>query len=396
MFFLPTYEEALNLTKTCEAFYVTYTEVRGFQVAMFDYRLATYNDFKVTNGFELRGLTFVNNNGVWERHLGLHKFFNVNQVEDWQESILAQYDLETVRVKEDGSMIMTPIFPNDEIVAKTKMAFESTQALAAQKIIDESENYQTLIRHLNTLNVEPIFEYVSPHNQIVLQYENTKLVLLQARYKDTGKYVDIYTLNAWASMFKIPLAQHVHVTKSFKDLLDMRETLTGIEGFVIAFTNGVMAKIKTTWYMERHGILSEDNVKENVLIRTILGLPNEDGSKNAEIDDILGALGEGSEKKDFIISTMDKINHYFNHTSKILRDYILAKKELNLDKKTLYFNIQDDIKNGVFNADFAPMALNLMKFSVEELEEKIEDNVKDFIGKKTFKLTNAKDFLKAI
>jgi len=398
MFYLPTYEEALEITQKCEAFYVTYTKVDDFEVAMFDYRLASYNDFKIHNGFELRGLTFINNNGVWTRHLGLHKFFNVNQVEDWQESILKNYEISSVRNKEDGSMIMTPVFPNDKIIAKTKMSFISSQAIAAQKIIDENVNYQTLIKHLNNnLNIEPIFEYVSPHNQIVLQYENSQLVLLQARYKDSGEYVDIYTLNSFSSMFKVPMAAHLHRDKNLEELLVMKEVLTDIEGFVVTFNNGIMAKVKTTWYMQRHGLLSEDNIKENVLIRTILGLSNEDGTKNAEIDDILGALSLESEKRIFIVNTMEKINNYFNHNSNVIRNYIMnvyvTNNEFKTNKKSFYEKIQNDIKSEVFDDEIGKLILFLVKVSIYELETEIENSLKKHIAKKTFRLNQAKEFL---
>ena len=85
---LPSYEEAVELCQYPESpFYETKTEVDGFPVSIFNYRLAQYSDFNTPieskpelTGFEMRGLTFVFNQdgSLYKRYLLLDKFFN-----DW-------------------------------------------------------------------------------------------------------------------------------------------------------------------------------------------------------------------------------------------------------------------------------------------------------------------------
>ena len=87
-----TYEEALKITENSEAFFVKRGIIQGHEYAMFSYRLATYEDFKDNEAYELRGLTFIRNCDEWYRHLALNKFFNLNensgtQYEDFKDKI---------------------------------------------------------------------------------------------------------------------------------------------------------------------------------------------------------------------------------------------------------------------------------------------------------------------
>lgn len=82
-FYLPTREECQEIVSRTEAFYCTKREVQGFEIELYDYRLASYRDFfpenEDKNYAELRGLCFVNNNGTWERNILMQKFFNLNE-----------------------------------------------------------------------------------------------------------------------------------------------------------------------------------------------------------------------------------------------------------------------------------------------------------------------------
>ena len=89
-----TYEEALKITENSEAFFVKRGIIQGHEYAMFSYRLATYEDFKDNEAYELRGLTFIRNCDEWYRHLALNKFFNLNenagtQYKDFKDKTIA-------------------------------------------------------------------------------------------------------------------------------------------------------------------------------------------------------------------------------------------------------------------------------------------------------------------
>ena len=83
MRFIPSYDEAVAICRRNPVFYETRHKVNGYDVSVFNYRLATYDDFRSENAFEMRGLTFVfNTDGtLYKRFLGLHKLFNVNETE---------------------------------------------------------------------------------------------------------------------------------------------------------------------------------------------------------------------------------------------------------------------------------------------------------------------------
>ena len=93
--------------------------INGYDVEIYCYGIGcTYKEFKDNDAHELRGLTFVNNNGVWERHIALNKFFNVNENEDWSFDKLKDKKIVNVQEKSDGSMITFVGFPDGSIRAK--------------------------------------------------------------------------------------------------------------------------------------------------------------------------------------------------------------------------------------------------------------------------------------
>ena len=107
VFKIPTYEEALAICQRNPVFYETKHKVMGYDVSVFNYRLATFDDFRKDDAFEMRGLTFVfNSDGtLYKRFLGLHKFFNVNETEITQAHLIKDYEVINVSDKLDGSMI---------------------------------------------------------------------------------------------------------------------------------------------------------------------------------------------------------------------------------------------------------------------------------------------------
>lgn len=176
-----TRDEAKAIVEKSEAFYVVETVVEGYKVEMYNYRLATYDDFKDNDAWEMRGLTFVYNPEFdkWERHIALNKFFNVNQVPDWQYDDLKDKTVVNVQDKLDGSLISFVRFPNGVWRAKSKMSFISEQAKMAQNIFDKNRNVRDLVEVLD--GGYCFFELTSPFNQIVVSYEETLLSLLDRK-----------------------------------------------------------------------------------------------------------------------------------------------------------------------------------------------------------------------
>ena len=194
-FYLKTKEECDEIVKNSEAFYKAERVIEGQNVVIYDYRLASISDFVDNEAFELRGLCFVEqSDGSWKRNLLLNKFFNVGQTIGWMLEDVQDKKIVRVQNKEDGSILSFVKFENGKIRAKSKMSFESDQAVMAQEVYDNDEKLQEFIDECMKLDKTPIFELVGYNNCIVLNYEvASELILLQVRDNITGKYEDLYS-----------------------------------------------------------------------------------------------------------------------------------------------------------------------------------------------------------
>jgi len=393
-FYLPTRYECREIVKLSEAFYVTEREVNGFKVEMYDYRLASIVDFRDNKAFELRGLTFVYNpdNGVWERNLLMEKFFNVNQTEGWMYGDLRDKKIVRVQDKLDGSIISFVRFPDGVIRPKSKMSFESEQALMAKEIFLKNKCLRQFIVDCFTANLTPIFELVSPFSQVVLEYSESELVLLQIR-KEDGTYFDSKKMKIYADNYcignSLPVSKDFDLKELEKetDLLGENNILgtllwhkknntNNIEGWVITFEDGMKAKVKTDHYLQLHGLIGPDAFRENLLIKTIL-----DGN----IDDVLGNLTPGP-KKDRILEIEKIVNKKFNHLVvefKMLRGEFYNKYNENRKEFAL-----DNRKHPLFG-----IVMKNLHGKMSEVEKIAENAITEYIRKQTNSLGNAREWL---
>lgn len=381
---LPTIEECLNIIKNTESFYMTETKVDNYNVRMFDYRLASISDFVENKAFELRGLTFIENpiTKEWERNLLLNKFFNYNQTIGWLEEDFLDKKIIRVQDKLDGSIISFCKFPNNKVYAKSKMSFESFQAKNSQIIYENNKQIKDFLNMCFEKEITPIFEYVSYKNQIVVNYNEDKLVLLQIRDNKTGKFFDKKEIEILNKDYQLELAKDLdEKIYDLKKLLQIKkESKEDIEGFVITFEDGKMAKIKTDHYLYKHHLIGDNVFRENLLIETIL---------NDSIDDVISNL-QNNEKKKEIENIVNKINKYFNHLvvefKELRKKYFVVynenKKEFALDNSKIEL--------------FSLVVKTLNNKSIEIEEKEIEKIIKEYIIKKTNKLDNAKQFLTSI
>ena len=377
---LPSYEDCIKIVQSSDAFYKKEDVINNQKVVIFDYRLASISDFKDNNAFELRGLTFVQDkSGNWKRFILLNKFFNVGETLGWEIDTLNRLKITEVSKKEDGSIISFIPFDDNTIRTKSKTSFISDQAKMAQNIIDKNLNLCRSIRILINRGLTPIFELVSPFNQIVVNYDKTELILLQIRDNETGRYLDKKELYLIIKLFSFDdeplfkLAKREENTQDLNYWLNEKKTnKEDIEGWVLTFDNGKKAKIKTDLYFEKHHLIGPDAFRENTLITSIL---------NDNIDDIISCLQEG-EKKNFVNDISNKVMKFFNSEMKNIINILnkekhKSRKEIALDYRNLYsFGIIMKNINSVIN------------------EKNIEDELKNLIKKKTKSLKNAQEFLK--
>jgi T4 RnlA family RNA ligase len=318
MYNLLTYNQALELTKSSEdTFYESKFIVDGFNISIFNYRLAQYSDFKNNSAFEARGLTYVFNSdgSLYKRYLLLHKFFNLNQVEETQYSLIKDYKIKSISNKEDGSVASFIRLPNGRVIAKSKMSFESDQAVGMMRLYNSNKELRDFVNWSLDNDLIAVFEYVSPQNRIVLKYSNEELILLRLRDNKTGKYLDLSDYSDKIGSIKVAPSE----VGTLDQLIDLSHSVEDKEGWIVEFTNGLFIKIKTSWYCSLHGLLTNDLYREHILVNYIL---------DEKIDDILGQIPEEEKEAH---ERIDKIISVVKHSVTEKVDDILKSYDLFLE-----------------------------------------------------------------
>jgi T4 RnlA family RNA ligase len=380
---LLTYNEALVLTVGKDApFYESKLVVNGYNVSIFNYRLAMYSDFIDNDAFEMRGLTFVFNSdgSLFKRYLLLHKFFNLNQVSETQYSLVSDYVIKSIYNKEDGSVASFIKLPNGDVIGKSKMSFESEQALGMNRLYNSNSDLKRFVDWSLDNDLVAVFEYVAPTNRIVLKYSDEELILLRLRDNKTGEYLDLSKYSDKIGSVKVVPSD----VGTLDELVELSHSVEDKEGWIIEFTNGLFIKIKTAWYCELHGLLTDDLYREHILVNYIL---------DEKIDDVLGQIPETEVDAH---ERIDKIINVVKHAvaekaSDILKSYDLfleggvgrdweGELRLQLMRKTFALKYRKD-KNFAY-------VMSLSK------GRDVYDLAKDWVSDQNRKLLVSRSFLK--
>ena len=408
---IPTYEQALKLCSYDESpFYESKTTIDGYNISVFNYRLAQYKDFSnpipgsPLTGYEMRGLTFVFNKdgSLFNRYVLLEKFFNINQVPESLYSVVKNYKIKFVNNKEDGSIASFIKLPNGRVLGKSKMGFDNSQAIGINRIYKNNNDIKSFVNWCLNNNISPIFEFVSPTNRIVLRYEDDELILLRLRNNITGKHLDLR--DYLDKIGSIRIAPFEDDFKDLDDLLELMAKKVDKEGSVITaedeFGNDFFFKAKTPWYCSLHGLLSEDIYREHIIIGYIL---------DDKIDDILGQIPEeqkeAHERINKIISIVkNEVNDKSLEIQKAYDSFIksnMTKKEYAINKRVgnPYFSFvmsmvkRDELKK-LSEEDIIKIYGNFDYY--ESLIEKYQpyEMAKEWLREKTKKLNIARNWLK--
>lgn len=189
---------------------------------------------------EFRGITFSEATGEIVS-LPLHKFFNVGQREETQFDKLKHHH-GMIYEKLDGSMVHFFEWKG-ELRAATRMSSETPQAQEALGLAHRYGLVDAIVKEVRGGRT-PIFEYVAPHNQIVVEYPRPRLVYLHSRCRATGAYEYNPAYQDRAQRFAFRFADVF-------DYLNKEE----FEGYVVVLDNGLWVKVKCNWYLERHRVV---------------------------------------------------------------------------------------------------------------------------------------------
>jgi len=366
-----TYEIAKQLVQNNpDVFFEKKVTVRDTEVSLFNYFLASYNDFVPEYATELRGLCFVHNNeGESTPFLGLHKFFNLNENESTIIDVVKYKKIKSVQEKLDGSIINFVLLPSGRVVAKSKMSFDSSQAISAQEMIDSNSGLYYGIWDLLRQGKHPIFEYVSPKNQVVVGYNETRLVLLQVRKSD-GSYVKTKKLKSYADDLGVELAKTYKY--SLEQMIEMVETKKNLEGWVIRFDDGFI-KLKTRLYLDLHGTVSDVYKSVHTIATSVI---------DEKIDDIISGLPAGSTR-DVVLNIQHATLKKYDTFKDNVRGFLKLLNENEVDRKFVY---------GIYGShEEFPI---VMKFFGKEIDEEVLDSLtKEFFRKKLMRNEKAISFI---
>lgn len=395
---IPTYQECKEICNFHGSlvFYETQIVVDNYIICMFNYRLATYDNLSKplrhsnVSAIELRGNCYIldkNTNKVLSSYIMLNKFWNLNEnIETQYKNIVTEYYIKAIHNKEDGSMVRFIRLPNGKVISKTKGSIDNDICIESNKIYNSNKAIRQFIDWSLDNNIALIFEFVSPFNKIVLDYNKTKLILLKARNNETGEYLNCGKLINDCSQYLWD-NKTIEITNIITDinlynidnLVSLAKTITNVEGWVINLVNkktneDYFIKLKTKWYFERHKLLTEDVVREDFIISKIL---------DETIDDILCQLTDQD------IEIKNKIDNI----DKVIKNYISIKSVdvqilLNV-YNTLYYN---NIK------DFAIKYKNDINFhhviNIINKNNSIFETITLELRKRTYKLNDAIKFIK--
>ncbi|NPA12330.1 MAG: hypothetical protein GXO62_08805 [Epsilonproteobacteria bacterium] len=353
MFYLPSKEECDYIVEHSKQFFKKSFEFLGKNVSVYHYKQGNFEEFKKFNAWELRALTFVED----KRFLGIHKFFELNQAPGWMEEDLRGLKIIKAQEKIDGTL-MQPVMIDNEIYFKSKLRFDSIQALKANEILKKSPNLKEYILKKYSENKIPLFEYISEESQIVMDYQKETLILIQVRDLKTGEY-DL-EFEKEARDLGIECAR-VCESRNFEEYLEMREDCSDKEGWVLIFENMKFVKVKTSEYLKRHLLLGKIQ-PHNVIQKALKG----------EINQYFNILNQKSQK----FKEVNDIYQNFEKKRKALKNII--KSSFNFTKAQL------QQKYGT-HPYYEAIAFSHKRKDIKALDEWLEKNVK--------KLKHAKRFL---
>lgn len=167
-------------------------------------------------------------------------------------------DIDFITMKLDGSLVSSYVdggYPS----LKSEESLYSDVAVMASSLLN-TDSYSSLREHIKshegfTYN----FEYTSPRNCVVLNYDTPKLTLLSVRDNMTGEDVPMKQLFS-DSVLRRYLVECLHIdSDKFHDLIKDVKNSERSEGIVITTNNNQRFKLKSDWYNIVH------QLKEHVL-----------------------------------------------------------------------------------------------------------------------------------
>jgi RNA ligase len=270
----------------------------------------------------LRGTAFDNETGRIIR-LGFHKFFNLGE----QPEVDALYDVTsdeaTITQKLDGSCIF-PIFAREGWRLGTRAGVTDIAEMAEAFIADKPE-YKRFINECwnnGAMSVQPIFEFCSRKNQVVIDHPEDKLVLIGMRWFDNGKYLSIEQLVGIGFGYGIPVVQLRTKLGSAQEIVQWVRDLKDDEGVVVSFPDGHRIKIKADDYVRKHKAVDGLRFEKDVALLIM----------NNSVDDVLPILAPNMQDR---LTTFQRhfIRQLIKATDELVGEFVTIRMTSGGDRK---------------------------------------------------------------
>ncbi len=293
--YIPSYDECIDIINSNPGFVMKEEIIHGIPIISFTYRLALVDDFKAYRGARnLRGITFRGDTKELIA-LPLHKFWNLNENEYTQLDVIKNKKILRVTEKYDGSLVYFFMLGN-RLYCKTKFNSAADQAYWAMNIVESDSTLKNSIIKLIKNNCTPIFELISPRNQVVIPYTDEKLKYICARSMVDGTYNFDYIKGC------DPVGEFC--LDDVNSIISTVKNYYGHEGLVVVFDDHDMIKIKNEEYLKLHKIKS-NILNESTIANLVL---------NNKLDDIKDyLLSSDSNMIEYVCSLEKKIIDSYNN-----------------------------------------------------------------------------------
>jgi len=235
---------------------------------------------------ECRGLIFDRDGNIISK--SYHKFFNVGEKEETQSNKINLNEPHVILEKLDGSLVrQIPTGHGKDFRLGTKAGITDVSMNAEVFIADKPE-YTEFIEECFRINCTAIFEWCSRKNPIIIDYPEDKLILTAIRANDHGEYIRYPAMKSLADSYSIPVVKAVdglaiqNIDLFVKQIREWED----VEGVVIRFDDGHMAKIKADDYVLRHKSKDAIHQEKNVISAIV----------NDVVDDLVPLLTEDDAK----------------------------------------------------------------------------------------------------
>jgi T4 RnlA family RNA ligase len=219
---------------------------------------------------------------------------------------------------------------------KSKTSFTSQQAKDATEWLRAHEIFCDEVGGAVRAGYTVNFEWVSPDNQIVIGYDEPRLIVLNARHMETGEYMSrtemkyIFGEENLVDAFDIPADPHQFMIDA--------EKMTGIEGFIICFENGLWVKHKTEAYCVLHHLKDSINNPRRLW----------EGCVNETADDLRAMFHDDPVSIAKIVDMEEKASKVYSHIHKTV--YAFYNENKHLDRKDYAIKGQAELnKDGIFS-----------------------------------------------